>query len=171
MLYELDNKPALALYKSYLGERASGLPATGLLFPLAIWEEGDSATPLIRTILGVDESTQSMTFAGDIPQGHRARLMRTNIESLIQSAGLAGARAAQGFADAASPLSIAVSCVGRRLVLGERTEEEIESVLEALPRGAGQVGFYSYGELSPRQRGGSCDLHNQTMTVTLFDEA
>ena len=171
VLYELDNKPALALYKSYLGERASGLPATGLLFPLAIWEEGDGATPLIRTILGVDESTQSMTFAGDIPQGHRARLMRTNIESLIQSAGLAGARAAQGFADAASPLSIAVSCVGRRLVLGERTEEEIESVLEALPRGAGQVGFYSYGELSPRQRGGSCDLHNQTMTVTLFDEA
>ena len=96
--------------------------------------------------------------------------MRTNIESLIQSAGLAGARAAQDFPDGGTPLSIAVSCVGRRLVLGERTEEEIESVLEALPRGAGQVGFYSYGELSPRQRGGYCDLHNQTMTVTLFDE-
>ena len=97
--------------------------------------------------------------------------MRTNIESLIQSAGLAGARAAQEFPDGGTPLSIAVSCVGRRLVLGERTEEEIESVLEALPRGAGQVGFYSYGELSPRHRGGYCDLHNQTMTVTLFDEA
>jgi len=133
------------------------LPATGLLFPLAIWEEGEGATPLIRTILGVDEAAQSMTFAGDIPQGYRARLMRTNIEKLIQSAGLAGARAAHGFADATSPLSIAVSCVGRRLVLGERTEEEIESVLDALPRGAGQVGFYSYGELSPRQRGGLCD--------------
>jgi hypothetical protein len=105
-----------------------------------------------------------------MPQGHRARLMRTNTESLIQSAGLAGARAAQEFADASSPLSIAVSCVGRRLVLGERTDEEIESVLDALPRGAAQVGFYSYGELSPRQRGGSCDLHNQTMTVTLIDE-
>lgn len=171
VLYELDNKPALALYKSYLGERASGLPATALLFPLAIWEADDGGTPLIRTILGVDEATQSLTFAGDIPQGHRARLMRTNMESLIQSAGLAGARAAQEFPDGGSPLAIAVSCVGRRLVLGERTEEEIESVLEALPRGAGQVGFYSYGELSPRQRGGFCDLHNQTMTVTLLDEA
>lgn len=171
VLYELDHKPALALYKGYLGERASGLPATALLFPLAIWAQGDTGVPLIRTVLGVDERAQSLTFAGDVPQGHRARLMRTNIESLIQSAGLAGARAAQEFPDGGTPLAIAVSCVGRRLVLGERTEEEIESVLEALPRGAAQVGFYSYGELSPRHRGGSCDLHNQTMTVTLFDEA
>ena len=171
VLFELDNKPALALYKSYLGERAMGLPATALLFPLAVWAPDEEGVPLIRTILGVDEAAQSLTFAGDIPQGFRARLMRTNMESLIQSAGLAGARAAQGFPDGSAPLSIAVSCVGRRLVLGERTEEEIESVLEALPRRAGQVGFYSYGELSPRQRGGHCDLHNQTMTVTLFDEA
>ncbi len=170
VLFELDNKPALALYKSYLGERASGLPATALLFPLAIWEDGESGAPLIRTVLGVDEARQALVFAGDVPQGRRARLMRTNIEKLIQSAGLAGARAAQEFADSSAPLSIAVSCVGRRLVLGERTEEEIEGVIEALPRRAGQVGFYSYGELSPRQRGGACDLHNQTMTVTLFDE-
>jgi hypothetical protein len=171
VLFELDNKPALALYKSYLGERATGLPATALLFPLAVWAPGDNGAPLIRTILAVDEAAQSLTFAGDIPQGYRARLMRTNIESLIQSAGLAGVRAAQDFPDGSAPLSIAVSCVGRRLVLGERTEEEIESVQQALPRAARQVGFYSYGELSPRHRGGYCDLHNQTMTVTLFDEA
>lgn len=170
VLYELDGKPALALYKSYLGERASGLPATALLVPLAIRAETDEGAPLIRTILGVDEATQSMTFAGDVPQGHRARLMRTNTESLIQSAGLAAARAAQDFPDAGAPLALSVSCVGRRLVLGERTEEEIESVLDALPRGATQVGFYSYGEMSPRHRGGFCDLHNQTMTVTLLDE-
>jgi hypothetical protein len=171
VLFELDNKPALALYKSYLGERAAGLPATALLFPLAVWAPGAEGTPLIRTILGIDEAAQSLTFAGDIPQGHRARLMRTNMESLIQSAGLAGVRAAQDFPDTSAPLSIAVSCVGRRLVLGERTEEEIESVRQALPRAARQIGFYSYGELSPSQRGGYCDLHNQTMTVTLFDEA
>ncbi len=171
VLYELDGKPALSLYKSYLGERASGLPATALLFPLAIRDEQDDGTPLVRTILGIDEAAQSLTFAGDVPQGHRARLMRTNTESLIQSAGLAGARAAQAFSDGSAPLAIAVSCVGRRLVLGERTEEEIESVLEALPRRAGQVGFYSYGELSPSRHGGLCDLHNQTMTVTLLDEA
>lgn len=171
VLHELDGKPALALYKSYLGERAAGLPATALLFPLSIWRDADDAHPLIRTILGVDEATQSLTFAGDIPEGFRARLMRTNIERLIQSAGQAGKAAAMAFPRDATPLAISVSCVGRRLVLGERADEEIESVQDALPRGAGQVGFYSYGEMSPRIAGGACDLHNQTMTVTLLDEA
>jgi hypothetical protein len=171
VLYELDGKPALALYKSYLGERANGLPATALLFPLSIRRGDDDSHPLIRTILGVDEAAQSLTFAGDVPEGHLARLMRTNTERLIQSAGLAGRAAARDFPACASPLALSVSCVGRRLVLGERTEEEIESVLDALPRGTGQVGFYSYGEMSPRAPGSGCDLHNQTMTVTLLDEA
>lgn len=171
VLYELDGKPALALYRTYLGELASGLPATALLFPLALREPADGGTPIVRTILGIDEATQSLTFAGDVPQGFRARLMRTRTENLIQSAGLAGARAAREFGEASRPLAIAVSCVGRRLVLGERTEEEIESVRDALPRTASLVGFYSYGEIAQRHRGDACDLHNQTMTVTLFDEA
>lgn len=170
VLYELDGKPALALYKSYLGERAAGLPATALLFPLSIRHDGDDAHPLVRTILGIDEASQALTFAGDIPQGYLARLMRTNTERLIQSAGHAGRAAAQAFPASASPLALSVSCVGRRLVLGERTDEEIESVQGALPEGAAQIGFYSYGEMSPRLPGGGCDLHNQTMTVTLLDE-
>ena len=36
VLYELDDKPALALYKEYLGDRAAGLPGSALLFPLAL---------------------------------------------------------------------------------------------------------------------------------------
>lgn len=170
VLHELDGKPALALYKNYLGERAAGLPATGLLFPLSIRRDADDPHPLIRTILGVDEAAQSLTFAGDIPQGYLARLMRTNVERLIQSAGQAAKAAAREFPADATPLAISVSCVGRRLVLGERTDEEIECVQEALPRGAGQVGFYSYGEVSPCTDGGGCELHNQTMTVTVLDE-
>jgi len=171
VLYELDGKPALALYRTYLGERAKGLPATALLFPLAVREPDHDGQPIVRTILGMNEGDQSLTFAGSMPEGYRARLMRTRTENLIQSAGLAGARAAQAFAENARPLAIAVSCVGRRLVLGERTEEEIESVRDALPRHAVQVGFYAYGEIARRHRADACDLHNQTMTVTLFDEA
>ena len=171
VLYELDGKPALALYKAYLGDRAAGLPATALLFPLAIRRDADDARPLIRTVLAVDESAQSLTFAGDMPQGQLARLMRTNTERLITSAGLAASAAALGCVPSASPLALSVSCVGRRLVLGERTDEELESVLAMLPAQAAQVGFYSYGEMSPRLPGGGCDLHNQTMTVTVLDEA
>src|SRR5262249_16881694 len=66
-------------------------------------------------------------------------------------------------------LGIAISCVGRRLVLGERTEEELEATAEVLPKHSVQVGFYSYGEISP-YASGRCDLHNQTMTITVMGE-
>ncbi len=170
VLFELDGKPALGLYRKYLGERAAGLPATALLFPLSIRRDDDDAQPLIRTILGIDEASQSLTFAGDVPEGHRARLMRTSTDRLIQSAANAARDAVGDSPTAATPLALAISCVGRRLVLGERTEEEIESVLGALPPGTVQAGFYSYGEMSPAAPGGGCELHNQTMTVTLLDE-
>jgi len=168
ILFELDGKPALELYKGYLGERASGLPATALLFPLALRMAEGEQRQLVRTVLAVDEAAQSLTFAGDIPQGSLAQLMRANFDRLIDGAQEAAERiGAQGGGPA---LSIAISCVGRRLVLGERTEEEVEATLHALPEGTQQVGFYSYGEIGPFASG-TCDLHNQTMTLTVLQEA
>lgn len=174
VLYELDGKPALALYKEYLGERASGLPATGLLYPLAIRKEANDSHQLVRTILAVDEKNQSLIFAGDMPMGHLAQLMRANFDRLITAADEAGELATKnliGIGDekAKPVLAIAISCVGRRLLLGERTEEETESTLSSLPPGTQQIGFYSYGELSPFSSG-DCDLHNQTMTLTTMCE-
>ena len=170
VLFELDGKPALELYKTYLGERAAGLPATALLFPLALRTSADDSKILVRTILSVDEATQSMTFAGDIPQGSLAQLMRANFERLIEGAGDAAHRTATaGDPTQGEVLAIAVSCVGRRLILGQRAEEEVAATVDALPRGAQQVGFYSYGEISPFTTG-HCDLHNQTMTLTTISE-
>ena len=172
VLYELDGRPALQLYKEYLGDRAAGLPATGLLFPLAIRTSTTDGKVLVRTILAVDERAQSMTFAGDMPEGVLAQLMRANFDRLVQGASEAATLAVNTQDDAAAPsptLSIAISCVGRRLVLGERTEEEIEATLDILPKGSSQVGFYSYGEISP-YASGACDLHNQTMTLTTISE-
>jgi hypothetical protein len=173
VLYELDGRPALHLYKEYLGDRAAGLPATGLLFPLAIKPLASEGKVLVRTILAVDEAAQSMTFAGDIPQGILAQLMRANFDRLIQGASDAAilTKNSLGHSHHEIPrLSIAISCVGRRLVLGERAEEETEATLEILPKGSRQVGFYSYGEISPYESG-ACDLHNQTMTLTTIHEA
>lgn len=172
ILYELDGRPALELYKEYLGDRAAGLPATGLLFPLAIRTSNTDGKVLVRTILAVDEVAQSMTFAGDLPEGVLAQLMRANFDRLIQGASEAATLTLnnQDHVASSSPtLSIAISCVGRRLVLGERTEEEIEATLDILPKGSSQVGFYSYGEISP-YASGACDLHNQTMTLTTITE-
>ena len=170
VLYELDGRPALDLYKSYLGELSGGLPATGLLFPLAIRTAGSrpDEPSLVRTILAVDEDDQSMTFAGDMPEGARAQLMRANVDRLIEGAADA-ALMVDGGGGAGPTLVLGISCVGRRLVLGERTEEEIEATVECLPGGVQQIGFYSYGEISPHASG-LCELHNQTMTLTTIHE-
>lgn len=169
VLYELDGCPSLQLYKTYLGDRAAGLPATGLLFPLALRASRSDEKSLVRTILAVDEAAQSMTFAGDIPQGSLAQLMRANFDRLIQGASDAASLTVTDHGTASPTLSIAISCVGRRLVLGERTEEETEATLDILPHGSRQIGFYSYGEISP-YASGACDLHNQTMTLTTIAE-
>ncbi len=167
IVYELDGRPVLALYKEYLGDLAAELPASGLLFPLAV-RHPVSDKQLVRTILSVDEAAQSLTFAGDVPQGHRVQLMQANFHRLIDGAEDAAASAFERASQVAA-LSIAVSCVGRRLVLGERTEDELEATMHVLPSGTPQVGFYSYGEISPYAEG-SCDLHNQTMTLTTIGE-
>ncbi|HZU85805.1 MAG TPA: FIST N-terminal domain-containing protein [Polyangiaceae bacterium] len=168
VLYELDNRPALALYKQYLGERAAGLPATALLFPLAV-RASQRDEPVVRTILGVNDDENSLTFAGDVPQGALAQLMRANFDRLIDGAGSAAKLASLRETPSGDSLAIAISCVGRRLVLGERAEEEVEAAAQVLGD-CKLIGFYSYGEISP-YASGRCELHNQTMTLTRVWEA
>ncbi|MFT3744249.1 MAG: FIST N-terminal domain-containing protein [Pyrinomonadaceae bacterium] len=166
-LFELDGKPALELYKNYLGDRAAELPASALLFPLSLRVDSNAETSVVRTILSVDEEQQSMTFAGDVPEGSLVQLMRANFDRLIDGAADAAIMTNGSFTD--DVLTIAISCVGRRLILGERAEEELDAVMDAMPIGTTQVGFYSYGEISPSGTG-QCDLHNQTMTLTTISE-
>jgi hypothetical protein len=169
VLFELDGRPALGLYKQYLGEHAKGLPAAGLLFPLSV-RAMSSDKPLVRTILAVDENQQSMTFAGDVPEGARARLTKSNVDRLVD--GAVGAAQASRPAGAVSPeLAILISCVGRKLVLKQRVEEEVEGVRDILGGQAVLTGFYSYGEIAPFSLGARSELHNQTMTITTFVES
>ena len=173
VLHELDGKPALKLYKEYLGEKAKDLPASGLLFPLSLRASSKDEKFLVRTLLAVDHEKNTLTFAGDIPKGYLAQLMKADFERLIGGAANATTMVAENGAPVGSDaLVVAISCVGRRLVLGERIEEEVEAVLDAMPKGQTShiTGFYSYGELSP-YASGACDLHNQTMTLTVLSES
>jgi len=175
VLYELDGRSALDLYKQYLGEHAAGLPATGLLFPLAL-REGEAGgewegAGLVRTILAVDEAAQSMTFAGDMPEGSHARLMKANFDRLIEGASGAAVAAKGSLRGHGAELAVLISCVGRKLVLKQRIEEEVEGVRAVLGDGAALTGFYSYGEISPYTPTARCELHNQTMTITTLSEA
>lgn len=168
VLYELDGDSALALYKEYLGAHAAALPSSGLLFPLSlILPDG---TRLVRTILGVDEAAGSLTFAGDVPQGSAAQLMKANVDRLVDGAQGAADAAHASTSRATPALALLITCVGRKLVMNQRVEEELEAVRDVLGPDVALTGFYSYGEIAPFSGSVSCELHNQTMTITTFDE-
>lgn len=169
ILYELDGKSALALYKQYLGEHARGLPATGLRFPLSV-RHGARDEGVVRTILSVNEADQSMTFAGDMPEGAYARLMKANFDRLIDGAVGAARTSCEALGVNSPDLAILISCVGRKMVLQQRIEEEVEGVREIMGKRTMMTGFYSYGEISPFNFKAGCKLHNQTMTITTLSE-
>lgn len=167
VLFEIDNKPALELYKSFLGEQAKDLPGSGLLFPLSM-RISENDAPVVRTILAVDEKEQSLTFAGDIPEGAYVKLMKANTDRLIN--GAEGAAKVSLDGDKEPELAILISCVGRKLVLKQLVEEEVEAVQEVVGDDVMLCGFYSYGEIAPFVQNTKCELHNQTMTITTLAE-
>lgn len=174
VLFKLDNEPALDLYERYLGEdEAKALPGSALLFPLEIFDPKRPDHKVVRTVLAIDRQAKTMTFAGDIPQGWVAQLMRGNFVRLAQGAALAARQAREGLAECKDNegIAILVSCIGRRLLMGQRVLEEVEAAGDELGSRLLPLGFYSYGELSPHSASGVCELHNQTMTVTTITEA
>ena len=168
ILYELDGLPALEIYKSFLGEQAQNLPSSGLLFPLSM-RNSENTMPVVRTILAINEEEQSLTFAGNIPQESYVRLMKANIDRLIDGAEDSAVSAKKDFEETCE-LAILISCVGRRLVLKQLVEEEVEVVRGVIGNKPSITGFYSYGEIAPFGEFSPCELHNQTMTITTLAE-
>ena len=171
VLFELDGEPALDLYERYLGDEAAGLPGAGLLFPLQIQNPDHADHRIVRTILAVDHEQRSLTFAGDVPEGWSAQLMRGNLDHLSQGAADAARQATRGLdAKAGNGVALLISCIGRRLLMGQRVSDEIEAAGAVLGTRFDRLGFYSYGEISPHAVSGICELHNQTMTITTISE-
>ena len=170
VLYELDGQPALELYKRYLGNHAADLPSSALLFPLSLRLK-NSDTAVVRTVLSVNETDGNMIFAGDIPQGEYVRLMKASTDRLIDGASDAAEMSITSLRNSNPDLAILISCVGRKLVLKQRVEEELEIIREVIGSNTLMTGFYSYGEICPiKPFEQHCELHNQTMTITLFKE-
>jgi hypothetical protein len=170
VLYELDGEPALEIYKRYLGEYAKDLPASGLLFPFAILSHEREETGLIRTLLGVDEATGSLTLAGDIPQDGYLKLMHASTEALVDGAEAAAEAASRMARSEGQSLALLISCIGRKLVMGDRVDEEVEAVGAVFGQNCALTGFYSNGEISPFLETTECKLHNQTMTISWLGE-
>lgn len=171
VLYELDGEPALQVYKSYLGEYARDLPASGLLFPFEMLGDDHNAVGLVRTILAVDEASGSLTLAGDVMENGYLKLMHASTDALVDGAESAANAAHHMLDGPADGLTLLISCVGRKLVMGGRVDEEVEAVAEVFGSGSHLTGFYSYGEIGPFNDQTDCRLHNQTMTITYLTEA
>ena len=168
-LFEIDNANALDIYKEYLGKYANELPSSALLFPLSI-KLNESENPIVRTILSINNETKSMIFAGDVPEGSKVRFMKANFDKLIDAASDAAENSLVNLKESTPKLAILISCVGRKIILDKRIDEEVEAVINVLGTDAVITGFYSYGEISPLHPNTKCELHNQTMTITTFDE-
>jgi len=168
-VFEMNNDFALDLYKKYLGSYAEGLPGSALLFPLSV-NLSENAEPIVRTILSIDESTKSMLFAGDVPEGSTVRFMKANFDKLVHAAGEAAGQAFTNSMGRHPKLALLISCVGRKIILDTRVEEEVQAVREIFGEQTMITGFYSYGEISPFSPKSQCQLHNQTMTITTIDE-
>ena len=164
VLYEIDGKPALDLYRMYLGEKAKELPGSALIYPLNVTSTENNQA-FVRTILQIDEAQNAMILAGDVPEQALVQLMMTNTDSLAMASETAALRALEG-RTAPPQLALLISCIGRKLVLNQRVEE----VREVLGEDVIISGMYSYGEIAPFYGERSCKLHNQTMTITLISE-
>jgi hypothetical protein len=169
VLYEIDGKKALDLYKEYLGPYVDELPGSALLFPISL-RTNDVNKNLVRTILNVNEEDGSMIFAGNMPEGSKVRLMKVNFEKVINGSAIAATNTASMHQEQNADLAILISCVGRKLILQDRTSEEVQAAQKIFGNQTAITGFYSYGELSPFNPGSNCELHNQTMTITTFTE-
>ncbi len=171
LLYELDGEPALEIYKRYLGDHAKQLPASGLLFPFLMMNAEQMDSGLIRTILGIDEATNSLILAGEIDPDGYLRLMHSNPDALAIGSERAAQAASEMMGDHPVDLAILVSCVGRKLTMGDLVDEEVEVVRDMLGAQATITGFYSYGEICPMAPEEPCKLHNQTMTIAFLSES
>jgi hypothetical protein len=173
VLFQLDGRPALDLYERYLGDdEIEALPGSALLFPLQIHDPKRPDHQVVRTVLAVDRDKRSMTFAGDMPEGWVAQLMRGNFDRLASGAAVAAQLARDGLGDSkgSDGVAILVSCIGRKLLMGQHVVSEIEAAGEVLGQHLTRIGFYSYGEITPHAMSGICELHNQTMTITTMVE-
>jgi hypothetical protein len=168
ILFELDDKPALDLYKNYLGEKSKELPSAALLYPLQV-KSREEEKSIVRTILNINEENNSMILAGDILKGSKVQLMMTNVDNIVNAAAICASNALEDRKNKPE-LAILISCFSRKLVLDQRVEEEVEEVIEVIGKETTITGFYSYGELAPFDGEMNCQLHNQTMAITLISE-
>ncbi len=168
VVYEINNEVALDFYKKYLGEESESLPESALLFPLCIMDD-EMQELVTRTILSIDMENGSMVFAGNVPEGSHVKMMRASTDELVEASGKAASQIDEPTGQKGDRFTLLVSCVGRRLVYGDRVDEEFLAV-KSLIKDSLIGGFFSYGEFSADSNNKNL-LHNQTLCISEIFES
>jgi hypothetical protein len=160
------------LYERYIGEDVGGGTGSGVVYPLLISPPDRPERAAVRAILGMDRPSGAMTFAGDMPEGWMARLMRGTLDRLVLGAADAARQVSGGLPENAlgDRLALMVTCTGRLLLMGQRAVDEVAFARDELGPSVSCLGFYSYGEIAPAESSLGCELHNQTMTIVALAE-
>ena len=171
VVLEIDGRPALDIYRDYLGKRAAQMPAVSIEFPIGVvggiegtQRRTDDALLLVRAIFQVDEARGALILGGDVPEGAAIRVMRATKEDVVRGADEATVMALEAMP--APDLALIFSCMSRKSVLGPRFKDECRASFARLPEGLPRAGFYTFGELSPVQ--GTTMHHESTYTLVLL---
>ncbi len=174
VIEEIDHEPALDLYMELLGEgRSRRLPEVCLEYPFGLIESTAQrpGPPYfqIRCGLSVDYEKKTITLAGAVPKGSAMTLTSGSRGDLINGARTAAERARDCLKGYKPELIVVFSCVGRKIVLGRRVEEEVKVVKEVLGMSTPVIGFYTYGEIGPvdimTEDLTDVRFHNETLVV------
>lgn len=176
---KFDDERALDLYKEFLGEeRSKRLPGICLEYPFGLIDEKVSIAGKeyfqLRCGLNVDHKNGTITLAASIPKGSAITLTTASRGEIINGAKLAARQAREALKGAVPQAILMFSCVGRKLVLGRRTQEEVDAVRKILGENVPIMGFYTYGEIGPidklREELAAAKFHNETVVLWVLGE-
>ena len=179
IVYKFGDKTALQVYTEYLGSaRAKKLPAIGLEYPMGLVDERAKIEGYdyfqIRCPLAVNEKDGSVTFAAAIPEGKEVTLTYSSRTSIINGSKLSAIQSRKTLGGATPKLIMMFSCVARKMVLGRRTNDEINSVKQVFGKNIPLIGFYTYGEIGPIDKRiqslKSTRWHNETVVLWVLGE-
>lgn len=160
LVQEIDDRPALEFYRRFLGETAE--PSAD--FPLAILD-AVGAVQCIRAPNGsFDPHLGSIAFFAEVPEGASVQITQADREGILDGCTQSITRACEGYPAGKTPeVALLISCASRKMLLGTRINEESRIVKSVIGHDIPVCGFYSYGEIGPREGSeGIARFHNQT---------
>ena len=136
--------------------------------------DGESSYSFVRTLHKIDPADGSGTAIGGIPVDATLSICTLQTEH-IQSVARAGmnelARRMEDNRGYVYSTVLAISCIGRYLLLVPDNGAEVANLLRELPAGVSLSGFYSYGEISPITGAGGKLVnfaHNESLVLCAF---